>query len=55
MQFFLDIIFFNVDISLNMSYPHIKFYILILHIIIEGTVSQNVDFGLRFHFIESRK
>ena len=32
-----------------------KFYILILDIVMEGTVSQNVDLGLRFYFIESRK
>ena len=38
-----------------MSSPHLKFYILILHIVMEGTVSQNFNLGLSFHFIESRK
>ena len=31
-----------------------KFYILILHIVMKGTISQNPDFGPSFHFIESR-
>ena len=38
-----------------MSYPFMKFYILILDIVMEGTVSQNFNLGLRFHFIQSRK
>ena len=38
-----------------MLYPLMKFYILILDIVMEGTVSQNFDLGLRFQFIESRK
>ena len=32
-----------------------KFYILILHIVIEGTVSQNFDLGPSLYFIDSRK
>ena len=32
-----------------------KFYILILHTVMEGTVSQNVDLGPSFYFIDSRK
>ena len=35
--------FFNRDISLNMLYPLMKFCILILDIVIEGTVSQNFN------------
>ena len=38
-----------------MLYPLMKFYILIHDIMIEGTVSQNFNLGLRFHFIEYRK
>ena len=38
-----------------MSSPNLKFYILILHIVMEGTVSQNFNLGLSFHFIESKK
>ena len=38
-----------------MLYPLMKFYILILDIVVEETVSQNFNLGLRFHFIESRK
>ena len=38
-----------------MLYPLMKLYILILDIVMEGTVSQNCNLGLRFHFIESRK
>ena len=52
--FFLDI-FFNRDISLNILFPYLEFYILIIHIVIEGTVSQNFDLGPSFHFIDSRK
>ena len=37
-----------------MLYPLVKFYILILGIVMKGTVSQNFNLGLRFHFIESR-
>ena len=47
---YLFLIFLNREILLNMSSPHFKFYILILHILMEGTVSQNFDLG-----IESRK
>ena len=47
--------FLNRDISLNMSYLFMKFYILMLDIVMEGTLSQNFDLGLRFYFIESRK
>ena len=32
-----------------------KFYILILHIVMEGTVSKNFDLGPSFYFIDSRK
>ena len=32
-----------------------KCYILILDIVMERTVSQNFDLGLKFHFTESRK
>ena len=38
-----------------MSYPFMKFYILILDTVMEGTVSQNFNLGLRFYFRESRK
>ena len=38
-----------------MLYPLMKFYILIPDIVMEGTLSQNFNLGLRFHFIESRK
>ena len=38
-----------------MSYPFMKFYILILDIVVEGIMSQNFNLGLRFHLIESRK
>ena len=38
-----------------MLYPLMKFYILILAMVMEGTVSQNFNLSLRFHFIESRK
>ena len=47
--------FFNGDISLNIVFPYMKFYILILHIVIEGTVSQIFDLGPSFYFIDSRK
>ena len=32
-----------------------KFYILILDIVMEGTLSQNFDLGPSFYFIDSRK
>ena len=32
-----------------------RFYILILDIVMEGNVSQNFNLSLSFHFIESRK
>ena len=32
-------------------FPYMKFYILILHIVIEGTEPQNVDLGPSCHFI----
>ena len=38
-----------------MIYPLMKFYILILDIVMEGTVSQNCNIGFRFDSIESRK
>ena len=38
-----------------MLYPVMKFYILLLDMVMEGTVSQIFDLGLRFYFIESRK
>ena len=47
--------FLNGDVSLNILFLYMKFYILILHIVIEGTVSQNFDLGPSFHFIDSRK
>ena len=38
-----------------MFYPLMRFYILIRDIVMEGTVSQNFNLSLSFHFIESRK
>ena len=38
-----------------MLYPLIKFYTLVLDIVMEGTLSQNFNLNLGFHFIESRK
>ena len=38
-----------------MLYPCMKYYILILDIVMEGTVSQIFYLSLSFHFIESRK
>ena len=38
-----------------MLYPLMKFSILILDIVMEGTVSQNFNLSLSFHIIESRK
>ena len=32
-----------------------KFYALILHIVMEGTLSQNFDLGPCFYFIDYRK
>ena len=37
-----------------MSSLHLKFYILILHIMMEETLSQNFNSGLGFYFVESR-
>ena len=38
-----------------MLYPLMKFYLLILDIVMEGNVSQNFNLSFRFDFIESRK
>ena len=38
-----------------MLYPLMKFDILILDIVMEGTVSQNLNLSLSFHLIECRK
>ena len=38
-----------------MLYPLMIFYILILDIMMEGTVSQIFNLSLSFHLIESRK
>ena len=47
--------FLNRDISPNIPSPRTKFWILILYIVMEGTVSQNFDVCPSFRFMESRK
>ena len=47
--------FLNSDISLNMSSLLMKLETVILHIVMEGTVSQNFNLGLSFDFIDFRK
>ena len=46
--------FLNVDISLIMHDPHLKFYICITNIVVEGTVSQIIDIGPGSFFIKFR-
>ena len=45
----------NKDILLDVSSQHLNFEELILHIVMEGTMSQNFNLGLSFDFIDSRK
>ena len=54
-NFSFSLNFLNRDISLNMLYPLMKFYILNLDVVMEGTVSQTLNLSLSFHFIECRK
>ena len=44
--------FFYSQEGVNILFPYMKFYILILHFVIEGTVSQNFDLGPSFHFMD---
>ena len=45
----------NMDISSNIVYPLIKFDMLLLHVIMEGTVSQILYLGPSFYFMKSTK
>ena len=46
--------FFNVNISLIMHEPHLKFYICLENIAVKGTVSQNFCIGPGSFFIKFR-
>ena len=48
---FLDFYFLNMDISLNICFSEMKFCTLAHNILLEGSVSQNFDFGLSFYFM----
>ena len=46
-------IFLNRDITLNISSPQMKLYILSFHTVIERTVSQHCYLGLSSYIIKS--
>ena len=52
---FFNFYFLNMNISLNNYAPVIRFKGGALNIILEGTVSQNFDLGLSYHFIFKKR
>ena len=52
---FFSYYFLNMDISLNINFPLTKFDMLILHDIMEGTLSQIFNLGPSFYFYEFYK
>ena len=54
-KYFLNFYFLNVDISLIMHDSHLKLYICIENIAVEGTVSQIFDNGPSSFSIKFRK
>ena len=52
---FFHVHFMNMDISVNIAHTSFRFETCILEIQMAGSVSQNFDIGLSFHFMKSRK
>ena len=52
---FVSYYFLNMDISLNIVCPWIKFDMILLHDIMEGTVSQIFDLAPSFYLMKSTK
>ena len=48
---FFDFYFFNMDISLGICFPKMKFCIVSHTILFEGSVSQIFDLGFSFYFM----
>ena len=54
-NYIFSLYFLNSDISPYMSSPRMKLGRVILHIVMEGTVSQNFNLGLSLDFIDFSK
>ena len=52
-NYFLNIYFLNVNISLSIHDPRLKFFICLGNIIVEGTISQICYIGHGSFFIKS--
>ena len=48
---FFNFYFLNMDISLCICFPRLKFCMVGHKVVLEGTVSQIVDLGLSFYFM----
>ena len=47
----VQIYFLNINISLIIIHMRLKTYMLIVEMFLEGSLSQNIDLGLRFCFM----
>ena len=54
-MYFFHVNFLNMDISVNITHTSFRFETCILVIWMEGSLSQNFDIDLSFHFMKSRK